>query len=92
MKLTPNDLRMLEAMVRAVDSKDWDGIAPHSSADWTAIHRLRKHGLAEYVDEGPCQDCDNPKHRNESIDVPIFAPTAAGRAALAANANARKSK
>jgi len=58
-KLTENDLRVLNAIDRACG--EWDGYIPHGAADWTAIRRLEAEVLVECMNEyGTCQTCREP--------------------------------
>lgn len=86
MNLTPNDMRVLRSAINLVDDHGFDGFGPHGAADWTAIRRLEKARLVKCDGYGVCEDCDNPKHRNETTEGPLYVATLAGRAAYAITA------
>lgn len=70
MSLTTNDVRVLES-IRMMPS-DWDGWAPHGSADWTAVRRLVAAGRIVGVGTGVCYDCDTERHRYEPTEIPMY--------------------
>lgn len=82
--MTPNDRRVLSSIGRIADGDcpDFDGWAPHGSADSVAVQRLLRSGLIRSVGWGVCMDCDSPRHRREPTEVPLYILTDAGRAAL----------
>ena len=76
MKLSTNDRRVLLCARKVSD--EFDGLAPHGSADWTAIRRLEKLEFVVFVGTGACADgCDIEDHEG-----PIYAITLGGLAAL----------
>ena len=70
MSLTTNDMRVLES-IRMMPS-DWDGWAPHGSADWTAVRRLVAAGRIVGFGTGVCCDCDTERHRYEPTEIPMY--------------------
>ena len=70
MSLSANSQRVLEAIRNA--SPEWDGWAPHGSADWTGVCRLLAANLIIHVGMGVCEDCDTEAHRREPTEVPLF--------------------
>ena len=68
--LTKNDRRVLDAVAASKD--EWDGMAPHGSADWTGINRLWRMGLVSRAGDGACMTCPTMH------DSPIFELTDAG--------------
>lgn len=83
MRPTKNDLRVMRIAIKLVDDNGFDGFGPHGAADWTAIRRLEKAGFVKFEGHGVCEDCDNPKHRNEQTEGPLYVATLSGRAAYA---------
>ena len=70
MSLSANSQRVLEA-IRDLPA-EWDGWAPHGMRDWTGVVQLLAANLIEHAGHGVCQNCDNPKHRREPTEVPMF--------------------
>lgn len=85
--MTQNDIRVLSSIGRICqdvdgDYPDFDGWAPHGSADSVAVCRMLRAGLIRSVGWGVCMDCDSSRHQREPTEVPLYVLTDAGRAAL----------
>ena len=70
-RLTKNDQRVLDSVKFACG--EWDGFAPHGSADWAGVRRLLEADLIEFVcGDGRCQTC------SESHDTHVYRMKEAG--------------
>ena len=84
MKLTDNDMRVLQVMRNVLHPSrggngDFDGFMPHGSRDWLAIRRLLRDDYVEQLNEyATCQTCEEP-HEDAAFTLThwafrLFAP------------------
>ena len=80
-KLSKEQRRLLDNMDDA-PRRGWDGIIPHGIGQQSAMAALVRRGLARYVGEAGCGECDGPCRPD--VEKSSYDITDAGRAVLAA--------